>query len=261
MINKFSLGIGAVAAGALVWGVVWARSAETVKGTVTDVFGHRFVIQGDTGKTLVDIGPKGLELVTVKVGDQVTVDGERKPTEIKAERVAVGPSAPVEIRAGKKDELAMVKGTVTDVFGHRFVIQGDTGKTLVDIGPKGLELVTVKVGDQVTVDGERKPTEIKAERVAVGPSAPVEIRAGKKDELATLKGTVTDVFGHRFVIQGDTGKTLVDIGPKALQLVTVKIGNQVTVEGEKKHTEFKAKRVTVGTGTPVEIGRGKKDDD
>jgi hypothetical protein len=102
MINKFGLAIGAVATGALALGAVWATSVATVKGTVTDVFGHRFVVAGDTGKTLVDIGPKGLELVTVKVGDQVTIDGRRKPTEIKAERVTVGTGAPVEIRRGKK---------------------------------------------------------------------------------------------------------------------------------------------------------------
>jgi hypothetical protein len=104
MINKFGLGFGAVATGALAWSAVWATPAETVKGTVTDVFGHRFVVATETGKTLVDIGPKGLERVTVKVGDQVTVDGERKRTEIKAERVTVGTGAPVEVRRGKKDD-------------------------------------------------------------------------------------------------------------------------------------------------------------
>jgi hypothetical protein len=104
MMNKFCLGIGALGTGALSCGVVWATPAETVKGTVTDVFGHRFVVEGEAGKTLVDIGPKGLNLVAVKVGDQVTVDGKRKRSEIKAERVTVGADAPVEVRRGKKGD-------------------------------------------------------------------------------------------------------------------------------------------------------------
>jgi hypothetical protein len=109
---KFTLGISALATAAIAGLAVLAAANEpaTVKGTVTDVFGHRFVVQGDAGKTLVDIGPKGLKAVTVKSGDQVTIEGERKPTEVKAERVTIGTAAPVDVREKDDDDDDDEKG-------------------------------------------------------------------------------------------------------------------------------------------------------
>ena len=52
-------------------------------------------------------------------------------------------------------------GTVWAIFGHRFAIEGAEGRLLADLGPKGSEGVTLAIGDTVTVEGERKPSEIK----------------------------------------------------------------------------------------------------
>lgn len=51
-------------------------SQVTVKGTVTEVFGYRYVVDEGAKKSLVDIGPKGTGAVTIKQGDKISVDGE-----------------------------------------------------------------------------------------------------------------------------------------------------------------------------------------
>ncbi len=45
-------------------------------------------------------------------------------------------------------------GTVTEVFGQRYVVEDSGKKSLVDIGPKGRDLVTIKRGDKIAIEGE-----------------------------------------------------------------------------------------------------------
>jgi hypothetical protein len=60
-------------------------------------------------------------------------------------------------------ERRSVTGTILYVFGHRFVVETKQGVLLADITPKGLEKLTLRAGDIVTIDGEMKPTELKVE--------------------------------------------------------------------------------------------------
>ncbi len=79
-----------------------AAMAEQIKltGTVTDVFGQRYVVEGDGKKSLVDIGPKGRDLVTIKSGDKVAVEGELTDAgEVHALRVSVADKPVVELPA------------------------------------------------------------------------------------------------------------------------------------------------------------------
>jgi hypothetical protein len=46
-----------------------------------------------------------------------------------------------------------VKGQVAEVFGNKFVIQDDSGRVLVDTGPRGERTPPVAKGDTVTVQG------------------------------------------------------------------------------------------------------------
>ncbi|GJE19056.1 hypothetical protein [Methylobacterium marchantiae] len=56
-------------------------------------------------------------------------------------------------------------GTVWAVFGHRLALDCATTKILADLGPKATTGALPTVGDIVTVDGERKPCEIKVSRL------------------------------------------------------------------------------------------------
>lgn len=63
-------------------------------------------------------------------------------------------------------EMHSTHGTIWALFGHRLALEGPDGRLLVDLGPEGAralaaQSVTLKVGDAVTVTGERKPSEIK----------------------------------------------------------------------------------------------------
>lgn len=55
-------------------------------------------------------------------------------------------------------EPAKLSGTVTDTFGSRFVVETETGKVLVDIGPKGTDKVVVKRGEKIEIEGTGKKT-------------------------------------------------------------------------------------------------------
>lgn len=72
-------------------------------------------------------------------------------------------------------------------------------------------------------------------------------------EPAKLEGTVIDVFGHRIVVEGPAGKTLVDLGPKAKGQTALKQGDKVTIDGNKREDEMRAERVTLGDGKVYEV--------
>lgn len=54
-----------------------------------------------------------------------------------------------------------VTGKILYVFGHRFVVETAAGAVLADITPKGIDRIALRVGDQVALEGERKPSELK----------------------------------------------------------------------------------------------------
>lgn len=58
-------------------------------------------------------------------------------------------------------------GTIWAVFGHRFAVEGAEGRFLADLGPEGTAGLALMPGDTVTVAGERKPTEIKVDRLTL----------------------------------------------------------------------------------------------
>lgn len=61
-----------------------------------------------------------------------------------------------------------VSGKIVHVFGHRFVVETSKGAVLADITPHGLDAVTLRVGAEVTLEGEMKPSELKVSRFTSG---------------------------------------------------------------------------------------------
>jgi len=56
-------------------------------------------------------------------------------------------------------------GEITHVFAHRFVLETGSKSLLADLTPRGLEIVSPRVGDRVAIEGEQKPSEIKVSRL------------------------------------------------------------------------------------------------
>ncbi|RYE31915.1 MAG: hypothetical protein EOP23_14420 [Hyphomicrobiales bacterium] len=61
-----------------------------------------------------------------------------------------------------------VRGTVRDLFAHRFTLETDQGLLLVDLTPEGLDLIRLSSGDSIEISGERNPSEIKVRRLMRG---------------------------------------------------------------------------------------------
>jgi hypothetical protein len=64
--------------------------AVSVTGRITHVFGHRFVVETSHGAMLADITPKGLEQRALRAGEDVSLWGEMKPSELKVSRLTAG---------------------------------------------------------------------------------------------------------------------------------------------------------------------------
>jgi hypothetical protein len=73
-------------------------------------------------------------------------------------------------------------------------------------------------------------------------------------EPAKIVGTVTDVFGPRFVVETATGKILVDIGPKGAGKVAIKRGEKIEIDGDRRQNELRARRVTLADGHAYKVG-------
>lgn len=74
-------------------------------------------------------------------------------------------------------------------------------------------------------------------------------------EPARIVGTVTDVFGPRFVVETATGKVLVDIGRKGADKVAIKRGEKIEIEGDRNKDQLRARRVTLANGHAYEVGK------
>jgi hypothetical protein len=60
---------------------------KTISGTITHVFGHRFVLRTGHGDVLADLSPKGSEQIALRLNDELTIEGEMKPSELKVVRL------------------------------------------------------------------------------------------------------------------------------------------------------------------------------
>ena len=90
-------------------------------------------------------------------------------------------------------EDVVLKGAVTDVFGHRIVMQSDSKKYLVNIGPKLEEIGALKAGDVVSVDGDLTPGgEVRAFNVVLADGRKVAVVKDKKTWREWLLGEDKD---------------------------------------------------------------------
>jgi hypothetical protein len=60
---------------------------KTITGTVTHIFGHRIVLKTGHGDVLADLTPRGLEQIVLRLNDDVILEGEMKPSEMKVVRL------------------------------------------------------------------------------------------------------------------------------------------------------------------------------
>ncbi len=75
------------------------------------------------------------------------------PAAVPGQPQAVLLLTPVAIGRMQTDNVVAVKGTVAEIFGNKFILQDDTGRALVELGPEGEDGTAVTKGEAVTVQG------------------------------------------------------------------------------------------------------------
>jgi uncharacterized protein YdeI (BOF family) len=60
---------------------------------------------------------------------------------------------PVAIGRLQPADVVAVKGSVAEIYGNKFILQDDTGRMLVELGPQGEDGNVVTKGEQVAVQG------------------------------------------------------------------------------------------------------------
>lgn len=73
---------------------------------------------------------------------------------------------PVSIDKMQTGNVVAVKGSVAEIFGNKFILQDDTGRTLVELGPQGEDGAVVTKGEQVMVQGRFERGFVVAQLVA-----------------------------------------------------------------------------------------------
>lgn len=77
------------------------------------------------------------------------------------------------------NEKIALLGTIQHVFAHRFTLESGGQFHLADLGPKGAEAFRISSGLAVTLEGERRPSEIKVTRIEAKGRAPVILEHNK----------------------------------------------------------------------------------
>jgi hypothetical protein len=159
--------------GAALMAMVVPAAAEQIKlnGTVTDVFGQRYVVEDGSKKSLVDIGPKGNELVSIKSGDKVVIEGELTDAgEVHALSVAVADKPAIELP------------------GRNSLWQRLTGvepKDKIDLTPQTAREMVTQAGYEVV--GEPRPQKKHFEVLAMKGGHYYEVHAHRDGELKGIR--------------------------------------------------------------------------
>jgi uncharacterized protein YdeI (BOF family) len=67
--------------------------------------------------------------------------------------------------------------------------------------------------------------------VTMAPATPVAIRSLQSDGIVTIRGTVAETYGNKFVMADRTGRALVDLGREGEGSNLVAVGQPVTIQG------------------------------
>ncbi len=72
-----------------------------------------------------------------------------------------------------------LSGIIKHVFAHRFTLEAEGQTHLADLGPKGAQAFPLSSGLAVSLEGERRPSEIKVTRIETAGREPVQIEHKK----------------------------------------------------------------------------------
>lgn len=83
---------------------------------------------------------------------------------------------------------------------------------------------------------------------------PAPVSAMRDDSMVAVKGQVAEIFGNKFILQDNTGRTLVETGPRGDDGKLVAKSAVVTVQGRFEHGFIHAQVITLADGTNELLG-------
>ncbi|MGY2048036.1 hypothetical protein [Methylobacterium sp. JK268] len=125
-----------------------------LSGIIRHVFAHRFTLEAEGALHLADLGPKGAEAFPLAAGLPVSLEGERRPSEIKVTRIAAEGREPVLIHHkkphhapadGRPDRPADMGAILAAVASAGWTQAGEPRRK-----PKHVEILARRDGDAVT---------------------------------------------------------------------------------------------------------------
>ncbi|MBW6524890.1 hypothetical protein KZ810_15435 [Sphingomonas sp. RHCKR47] len=115
------------------------------------------------------------------------------------------------------------------------------------IGLAGAALLGIGVAGGAGAVSLTRPT------VEMAPTVPTAIaRLPQSSGVVTVKGRVAEVYGNRFVVQDNSGRTLVDAGREGQGAVTV--GSPLLVQGRYDQGQLRARYLVNSAGNVQEVG-------
>lgn len=88
------------------------------------------------------------------------------------------------------------------------------------------------------------------------PGAPPPPAASQGVGTARLEGEVREIFGDKVIVEGPSGRVLVETGPEGSRRTGLAIGDKLTVEGAQRDGFVHAFAVTKSGGPRIELARG-----
>ena len=76
-----------------------------------------------------------------------------RPGVTPAQPLAVMLITPMPIAKLQPADVVAVKGSVAEIYGNKFILEDDSGRMLVDLGPRGDDAAVVTKGEQVSIQG------------------------------------------------------------------------------------------------------------
>jgi hypothetical protein len=173
--NKIGLGVGVLAALALVFAVP-ALAAVQVSAigevTAVDSVAGTFQIQTEEGDTYEVVPPDGFDLNSLSTGDPVLAEGTLAGGVITATAVVL---------LDEEVELTVI-GEVTAVGDDSFEILTEDEEVFTVVPPDDFDLGSLELGDRVLVQGSLSDSEITASNVVELPADDDDDRDGPFDK-------------------------------------------------------------------------------
>lgn len=118
---------------------------------------------------------------------------------------------------------------------HESNTQQPIGNATAERRPHWLAFPAIAVALAVGVAGGAGAMKLVRPTPEMAPLNPIAIASMPASSLVTIKGTVSEIYGNKFILQDGTGRALIETGPSGDSVDLVTKDELVTVQGRFDH--------------------------